>query len=164
MAHAKLIVRAFFGIIDVLIDAHTYILQKYVGGVFLIELAVVGLVSGLVIGLVDDVVLRTGLVGALATVFGILAYIPLHSGLLNREESVEHMPFGGELISILNALCWIIYASLRFDVCLLFSCCCVISLEVLHLSLRVHSDDKKKQLQEIDTGDDKKLCTAEVQS
>lgn len=60
----------------VLIDAHTYISQKCVGGVFLIELAMVGLVSGLVIGLAHTVVWRTGIVGALAVTFGTMTYLP----------------------------------------------------------------------------------------
>ncbi|KAK1354235.1 Bidirectional sugar transporter SWEET [Heracleum sosnowskyi] len=139
----------------------------------LVFLHMVGLVSGLVIGLADDVVVRTGLVGALAIGFGTMTYLPLLSGVLRacREESVEHMPFRVALISILNDLCWIIYASLGFDVCLLFTYCFGILIGVLQLLLHcVHSGDDKKlatdvvpvQLPEIDTGDDKKPCTAEV--
>ncbi|KAK1354252.1 Bidirectional sugar transporter SWEET [Heracleum sosnowskyi] len=126
--------------------------RKYIGCVFLIELAVVGLVSGLVIGLADDVV-RTGLVGAHGIGFCTMTYLPLLSGVLRacREQSVEHMPFRVALISTLNDLCWIIYASLGFDVCLLFTYCFGILMGVLQLLLHcVHS------------GDDKKLATDEV--
>lgn len=53
-----------------------YILQIYVGGVFLIELAIVGLVSGLVIGLAHTFLMRTAIVGAFSFLSGTVMYAP----------------------------------------------------------------------------------------
>lgn len=143
--------------------------RKCVGGVFFIELAMVGLVSGLVIGLAHTVVWRTCIVGALAFSFGTMTYLPRLSHVLTACRVIEsgvHMPFRVALISTLNDLCWLIYASLGFDYFLTLTYFYGFSVGVVQLWLHcaLSGDDKKLtkdevpvKLQEIDTGEKKKL-------
>ena len=54
---------------------HMYILQMYIGGVLLVELAVIGVVSGLVTGLVDDISRRRFIMGLLCVYSAFMMYL-----------------------------------------------------------------------------------------
>lgn len=54
-----------------------FILQMYVGGILLIELAVTGLVGGLLIGLVHSILARRFIIGSLCCIFAVTMYLPL---------------------------------------------------------------------------------------
>ncbi|XP_074324193.1 bidirectional sugar transporter SWEET4-like [Apium graveolens] len=150
----------------------------YVGGAFLIELVVVGLVSGLVIGLAHTILARTAIVGGFCFIFGLVMYVPRISGWFTicRTRSVEgDMPFPLLVTNTLNDLCWLIYASIRFDCILWFTYCCGVLVGVVQLVLhriyrkciKVSCEYNKLAevpLQGIDIGDDvhSKLAVEEV--
>lgn len=92
--------------------------RMYVGGVFLIELVVVSLVIGSVIGLAHTVDARMKVVGAFCLVSGVAATVPDFMCLaqVTRTKSVEGIPFLNVLISTLYQLCWFLYACLKFDI------------------------------------------------
>ncbi|KAK1390576.1 Bidirectional sugar transporter SWEET [Heracleum sosnowskyi] len=157
--------------------------------------ALFGLISGLVIGLAHNVLARTAIIGGFGYLFSAMMYFPriMHWVPVCRKKSVEDLPaFPVVVTSTLNNLCWLIYASIRFDVILWFTYCVGFTVGVVQLILlRVYDkktskiaeaqaqlrgigiDDHEKlaadevqvqvQVQKMDTCDDKKVATSEVQ-
>lgn len=134
--------------------------RKYIGVVFLIELAVIGLVGGLVVGLTHDVLMRTILVGTFCITCGTAMYCPraYQAFRVCDEESTDCMPFPAVVTNILNDICWMIYASLRFDFILGLTYLGALMVGVIQLVIHaVYYGSTSK------FSDDKKLATAEVQ-
>ncbi|KAK1363530.1 Bidirectional sugar transporter SWEET [Heracleum sosnowskyi] len=138
------------------------------GGIFLLELALVGLVSGLVIRLAHTYMMRAALVGAFGGFISALIIICRFSPVVTFwvEGSLESKSFLVVLSSTLHDLCWLIYASVRFEMFLLFTHCAGFFVGVVQLvqygiyykSTPKSGDDKvataEVQLQIIGTGDD----------
>ncbi|KAL8155120.1 hypothetical protein AgCh_000494 [Apium graveolens] len=92
--------------------------RKQVVGILLLEVVVIALVSGLVIGLVPTIQKRTLIIGVICIVFNIGMYFsPLMVWRkVIKTKSVEYMPFWLSVANLLNGACWLIYGLLRFDI------------------------------------------------
>ncbi|WOG91794.1 hypothetical protein DCAR_0311046 [Daucus carota subsp. sativus] len=127
--------------------------RMYKGGVLLVELAVIGVVSGLVTGLVDDISRRRFIMGLLCVYSAFMMYLSRFFHVV-VDESADYMPFPVVVTNTLNDLCWIFYGSLGFDVIVLFAYGLGFIVGVIQLARHVHSNK---------IPDDKKLAAADVQ-
>ncbi|XP_074380839.1 bidirectional sugar transporter SWEET7b-like isoform X1 [Apium graveolens] len=91
--------------------------RMYVGSVFLTELLVIGLVSGLLIGLEHNVRTRTLYVGFFCFIMCLFMLTPRSTLMLEVKDtkSAECMSLPVTLGDILSGLCWCIYAALGSD-------------------------------------------------
>ncbi|KAH0467476.1 hypothetical protein IEQ34_004714 [Dendrobium chrysotoxum] len=91
--------------------------RRRVLGLLALEIAFVGLIAGLVIGLLQTHERRSLVVGIICIVFGTMMYVaPLAvMKLVIQTKSVEYMPLFLSLASFFNGVCWTAYALLRFD-------------------------------------------------
>ncbi|VFQ68711.1 unnamed protein product [Cuscuta campestris] len=89
--------------------------------VILAELIFMAVLAALVITLAHSWRLRSAIIGTIAAMASIAMYAsPLASmKLVISTKSVEYMPFSLSLCSLLNSLCWTLYALVGIDLCIL---------------------------------------------
>ncbi|RAL53459.1 hypothetical protein DM860_007131 [Cuscuta australis] len=89
--------------------------------VILAELIFMAVLAALVITLAHSWRLRSAIIGTIAAMASIAMYAsPLASmKLVISSKSVEYMPFSLSLCSLLNSLCWTLYALVGIDLCIL---------------------------------------------
>lgn len=87
----------------------------------LAELIFMAVLAALVITLAHSWRLRSAIIGTIAAMASIAMYAsPLASmKLVISTKSVEYMPFSLSLCSLLNSLCWTLYALVGIDLCIL---------------------------------------------
>ncbi|KAL1820527.1 hypothetical protein ACET3Z_015396 [Daucus carota] len=78
--------------------------RMYIGGVFLIELAVTGLISGLVIGVVHNILKRRFLIGLFCNYCAVMMFL-LRGFHAIVDKSADYMPFPVVVTNTLNDLC-----------------------------------------------------------
>ncbi|KAL1824825.1 hypothetical protein DCAR_0312928 [Daucus carota subsp. sativus] len=109
----------------------------YIISIFIVELAVIGLVGGLVIGLVHTDEERSRIIGILCIIFNLaMSGSPLTiARQVIQTKSVEYMPFFLSLTNTLSGVFWLTYATIRLDLNILIPNIIGAGLGVLQLIL-----------------------------